>query len=94
MLYMHDAMVPLLICSFSVPVVCGSDSVYESWTSNKCLDVAYTSCYLGLHSHMVHLPSHIQVSTVLCSVFPNLHPILRSKEHSSCLFSMYTCPNV
>jgi hypothetical protein len=59
-----------LTSSLSVPVVCGCDSVHESRTGNKCLDVAYTSCYLGLHSHMVHLRSHIQVSTVLDCFFP------------------------
>jgi hypothetical protein len=25
------------------------------------MDVAYTSFYLGLHSHVVYLPSHVQV---------------------------------
>jgi hypothetical protein len=79
-LYIHDAMACPLMSSFPVPVVCGCDSVHESRTGNKCLDVAYTSCYLGLHSHMVHLPRHIQVSTVLGCIFPNPHIVPRREE--------------
>jgi hypothetical protein len=51
-------------------VVCGGDSVPESRSGDECMDMAYTSCYLGLHSHVVYLCSHVQVSSVL--YFPKL----------------------
>jgi hypothetical protein len=38
------------------------------------MDMAYASRYLGLHSHMVHLCTHIQVGTVLCFRKPTPDP--------------------
>lgn len=45
----------ITLCVFLFPVVCGGDSVPESRSGDKCMDKAYTSRHLGLHSHMVYL---------------------------------------